>query len=81
MLVELSLLLVELSLLLVELSLLLVVDESLLDVVLDDVPLESDACAATPIASVPARLAATSAPVSSDVRRNPASRFIPRPLR
>jgi hypothetical protein len=37
---------------------------------------ESLAWAATPMATVPARLAATSAPVISDVRRSPVSRFI-----
>jgi len=37
---------------------------------------ESAAWAATPTATVPATLAATSALVISDVRRNPVSRFI-----
>ncbi|WP_436535808.1 hypothetical protein [Actinoplanes sp. HUAS TT8] len=69
-----------------ELPLLLVEDESvvlesLFDVVFVDESLlvevaVSDAYAATPIARVPATLAATSAPVISDVRRSPASRFI-----
>jgi hypothetical protein len=37
---------------------------------------ESAACAATPTATVPATLAATNAPVISDVRRIPVSRFM-----
>jgi hypothetical protein len=37
---------------------------------------ESAACATAPIATVPATLAATKAPVISDVRRIPVSRFI-----
>jgi len=50
-------------------------DESV--VVAVDVSDESCAYAATPTATVPATLAATNAPVISDVRRSPVSRFMP----
>jgi len=60
-------------------------DESLLVldvvVVVVVVALDSEAYAVTPTATVPARLAATKAPVISVVRRRPVSRFMCRPLR
>ncbi|GIF18015.1 hypothetical protein BJ973_009019 [Actinoplanes tereljensis] len=60
--------------------LLLLLDDELLesvDVVVEVVVDESSAAyAATPIPTVPARLAAIKAPVSNDVRRSPVSRFI-----
>lgn len=59
-------------------------DESLLvvEVVVEVVvALDSEAYAVTPTATVPARLAATKAPVISVVRRSPVSRFMCRPLR
>ncbi|GAA2604358.1 hypothetical protein [Paractinoplanes durhamensis] len=61
-----------------ELLLLLESVESVVVVVLVDELSEvwSDACAATPMPTVPARLAAIRAPVSNDVRRSPLSRFI-----
>jgi hypothetical protein len=47
-------------------------DESVVEELLE--LLDEAACAATPTASVPARLAATSAPVIAVVRRSPESR-------
>jgi hypothetical protein len=55
-----------------ELDELLEDDEPVVEVLLE--LLDEAACAATPTASVPATLAATSAPVIAAVRRSPVSR-------
>ncbi|WP_213007633.1 hypothetical protein [Paractinoplanes toevensis] len=57
---------------------LLLLDDELLESVDVEVDVDelSAAYAATPIPTVPARLAAIKAPVSNDVRRSPVSRFI-----
>ncbi|MFF5294144.1 hypothetical protein [Paractinoplanes globisporus] len=52
------------------------VDVDVEESVVEELVVESAAWAATPTTTVPATLAATKAPVISDARRSPVSRFI-----